>query len=159
MLVAVTVAVAVEPLVEPVLAFEFVLEFELEEPQEMQTNNRHRAANVRIGLRVLPSSSIIAAARDRITAKPISSGENIGCPWRVEGTRKLDPFDTVKVVVALPFALSVSGFGLKLQLTPVGKPVHAKFTVPENPPTDVAVMVAVPGVALETVMFDAEDDR
>lgn len=50
----------------------------------------------------------------------------------------------VSVVVADVLPLGVTVCGLKLQLAPAGKPLHAKLTAESNPFSGVTVNVAVP---------------
>src|SRR5213595_2929208 len=54
-------------------------------------------------------------------------------------------------MVSVEFPEPLSDDGEKLQLTPLGSPVHANVTVPLNPPTDVSVTVEVAEVPGATV--------
>jgi hypothetical protein len=52
--------------------------------------------------------------------------------------------DTVAVLAAFPPAGGVTGFGLKLQVAPLGRPVQERLTAAANPFSEVTVQLLVP---------------
>lgn len=69
------------------------------------------------------------------------------------------PSEAVALAVRVKVLVLVAGFGLKLAVTPVGKPDAARVTFPLNPLDGVMVMVLVPLVPCTTLKVLGDADK